>query len=120
MVVMIVVIVGVGVLMAGGGVLLSRQSDPAGTSADQGNADPTRLQKWEIQFTTATRFVVSYECDDGLDRNILCWSPIRDQYECTCYRDGYEGNRFELQRVPTTEAEALTVAGQRCQWKLVE
>jgi hypothetical protein len=118
--VMIAVIVGVGALMAGAGMLLSRQSKPGEIPPNDPNARATRLQKWQVQFTTATRFIVSYQCDDTLDRSILCWSPIRDQYECTCYRDGYEGVRFELQGVPTTDAEALALAGQRCQWKLAE
>ena len=117
---MIVVIVGVGALMAGGGWFLSRQPSAEEAAEASPNAGAARLRKWEVQFTTATRFIVSYQCDDGLDRNIVCWSPIRDQYECTCYRDGYEGNRFEVQGVPTTEAEALALAGPRCGWKLVE
>ncbi len=117
---LIAVIVGVGALMAGGGALLSRWSDPATAPEDQPNEGVTRVGKWEVQFTTATRFIVSYQCDDEVDRNIVCWSPIRDQYECTCYRDGYEGQRFELQGVPTTTTEAHTLAQQRCQWKLAE
>jgi hypothetical protein len=117
---MIAVIVGVGALMAGGGLFLSRQPNAEEAAEDSPDAGAARLRKWGVQFTTATRFIVSYQCDDGLDRNVVCWSPIRDQYECTCYRDGYEGNRFEVQGVPTTEAEALALAGPRCGWKLVE
>ena len=118
--VMIAVIVGVGVVMAVGRMYLTRDSDPSDGTQTRADGRATRLVNWEVRFTTSTRYIVSYDCEDRIERNILCWSPIRDQYECTCYRDGYEGQRFELHGVPTTPAEARTLAQRHCQWKLAE